>query len=207
MSSNKAVYETPRTVRTVALASSNVVEMTGGQNYSVGCAKRVPSAPSIGTLMEMLSMQQSTLASQHGGANSTFSEEDLMPAGGGSPTLLSSTASQTNGNPLGQRRPSDRSAVSAGRALLAPNKPPAAKATNDGALYYEVKTSSAGEGEGNMERRVPRRRRRRTGAVHDASSEHQSEPSTRPPRKNGSFLGRSRDSFLLRLLARESTEC
>ena len=192
--------------------------MTIGNRNSVGGARRVPSAPSIGTLMEMLSVQQSTLSPQNGGANSTFSEEDL--AAGGGPSRLSIT-SQTDdtesvsGRPstLGQRRPSDRSAVSAGRALLA-NKSPSAKVTRDGTLYYEVKTSSGDpEQEGsNKERRAPRRRRR-TRAVQDAGSpsnddrEQQPESSAGPPRKNGSFLGRSRDSFLLKLMARETTGC
>ena len=175
----------------------------------------MPSAPSIETLMEMLSVQQSTLSSQNGGANSTFSEEDL--GAGGGPSRLSIT-SQTDvteslggtSSVLGQRRPSDRSAVSAGRALLANNSPPA-KATSDGTLHYEVKTSSGDpEQEGNKERRAPRRRRRRR-AVQDADlsndGDQQPQPSAGPPRKNCSFLGRSRDSLLLKLLAKESTGC
>lgn len=190
--------------------------MTIGNRNSVGGARRVPSAPSIETLMEMLSVQESALSSQNGGANSTFSKEDL--AAGGGPSRLSITSqtddteslSSTPASTLGQRRPSDRSAVSAGRALLANKSPRPAKVTSDGTLCYEVKTSSGDpEQEGNKERRTPRRRRR-TRAVQDAgssSNDREQQPSAGPPRKNGSFLGRSRDSFLLKLVARDSTGC
>ena len=76
-------------------------------------------------------------------------------------------------------RQANQAAASAGRAMLA--KTP--KSSSDGVLHYEAKTASAPR----HRRQVSRSSRRRV----------QQEG---PPRKNGSFQGRSRDSFILKLL-------
>lgn len=88
----------------------------------------------------------------------------------------SETAAQPH--PTKKPRQANQAAASAGRAMLSQTP----KSSSDGVLYYEAKTASA-----------PRRRRqvsRSSRGVHQEG----------PPRKNGSFQGRSRDSFILKIV-------
>ena len=81
-------------------------------------------------------------------------------------------------HPSKKPRQSNQAAASAGRAMLSQTP----KSSSDGVLYYEAKTASASR----CNKEVTRSRR----------SAHQEGP----PRKNGSFQGRSRDSFILKIM-------
>ena len=125
---------------------------------------RVPSAPSISSLMKMLTEMSAGTSTSNatGTSNATFAPSEKMS----------------------QKNPA---AASAGRAWLVQSN----KGVSDGALCYETKTA-----EGSPKTQQLRRRRhpqrRRTSQGDDSAS---------PPRKNASHLGRSRDSFLLKLVA------
>ena len=115
------------------------------------------------------------------GVSDELGQSDRSGAGVNETFDTSKTAAQPH--PSKKPRQSNQAAASAGRAMLSHTP----KSSSDGVLYYEAKTASAS-----------RRKKELTRSSRSVQPDGQ-------PRKNGSFQGRSRDSFILKIMKRGGT--